>query len=421
MSGPLNGLRVVDFSRVLAGPLCARTLQDLGAEVIKIEPPSPDVSRFAFPSTDGMSGYYAQQNAGKRNVSINLNLPGAYELVLKLCDTADIVVENFRAGTLGFFGLDYETLAKRNPRLIYASITGYGQSGPWRSRMAYAPTVQAEAGFTETSMRHYGSALAEPRTDSLSHADVYTGLQAAIAILSALNSRQKTGRGQYIDIAMAATLLAVNERAHVDLSDDDIGAEPAVLGATDCSFFTGPQGEFFTVATSIVGSRTFPSWLRAMRRVDLMDDPRFASAAARRLNFGALHQIIQSWIMTFPDMATLDAQFDEAKIAMGEIRSLKELAASEWSDYWGAVQHVPDRNGGEYRLPGRPWHFSDEQLTPIGAPAFQGEHNLEVFGELGLSEDALNRLSEAGVLVTHPRARTAKPAVEPSSKPEQAA
>jgi crotonobetainyl-CoA:carnitine CoA-transferase CaiB-like acyl-CoA transferase len=317
MSGPLSGLRVVDFSRVLAGPLCARTLQDLGAEVIKIEPPSPDVSRFAFPSTDGMSGYYAQQNAGKRNVSINLNLPGAYELALKLCDTADIVVENFRAGTLGFFGLDYETLAKRNPRLIYASITGYGQGGPWRSRMAYAPTVQAEAGFTENSVRHYGSALTEPRTDSLSHADVYSGLQAVIAILAALNSRQKSGKGQYIDVAMAATLLAVNERAHVDLSDDDIGAEPAILGATDCSFFTGPQGEHFTVATSIVGSRTFPSWLRAMRRVDLLDDPRFASAAARRLNFGALHQIIQAWILTFPDMATLDAQFDEAKIAMG--------------------------------------------------------------------------------------------------------
>jgi crotonobetainyl-CoA:carnitine CoA-transferase CaiB-like acyl-CoA transferase len=421
MSGPLDGLRVIDFSRVLAGPLCARTLQDLGAEVIKIEPPSPDVSRFAFPSTDGMSGYYAQQNAGKRNVSINLNLPGAYELVLKLCDTADIVVENFRAGTLGFFGLDYEALARRNPRLIYASITGYGQSGPWRSRMAYAPTVQAEAGFTENSIRHYGDALAAPRTDSLSHADVYTGLQAVIAILSALNSRQKTGRGQYIDVAMAATLLAVNERAHVDLADDDIGAEPAILGATDCSFFTGPRGEFFTVATSIVGSRTFPSWLRAMRRADLLDDPRFASAAARRLNFGALHQIIQSWIMTFPDMAALDAQFDEAKIAMGEIRSLKELAASEWSDYWGAVQHVPDRSGGEYRLPGRPWHFSAEELTPIGTPAFQGEHNHEVFGELGISGAELTRLSETGVLVSHPRARQAAAVPEQPPKPEQAA
>ena len=143
MSGPLSGIRVVDFSRVLAGPLCARTLQDLGAEIIKVEPPSPDVSRFAFPSTDGMSGYYAQQNAGKRNVSINLNVPGAYELALKLCDTADIVVENFRAGTLGFFGLDYETLSKRNPRLVYASITGYGQGGPWRRSAEAVITASA--------------------------------------------------------------------------------------------------------------------------------------------------------------------------------------------------------------------------------------------------------------------------------------
>ena len=417
MSGPLSGLRIVDFSRVLAGPLCARTLQDLGAEVIKIEPPSPDVSRFAFPSTDGMSGYYAQQNAGKRNVSINLNLPGAYELTLKLCDTADIVVENFRAGTLGFFGLDYETLSKRNPRLIYASITGYGQGGPWRSRMAYAPTVQAEAGFTDNSVRHYGDALTEPRTDSLSHADVYAGLQAVIAILAALNSRQKTGRGQYIDVAMAATLLAINERAHVDLSGEDTGAEPAILGATDCSFFTGPQGEFFTVATSIVGSRTFPSWLRAMRRVDLLTDPRFSTAAARRANFGALHQIIQAWMRTFPDMATLDAQLDEAKIAMGQIRSLKDLASSEWSDYWGAVQQVPDRSGGEYRLPGRPWRFSAEDLPPAGTPAFQGEHNVEVFRELGLSEGELKRLADSGVLVTHPRAA----AVESATKSGQAA
>ena len=145
-----------------------------------------------------------------------------------------------------------------------------------------------------------------------------------------------------------------------------------MLGATDCSFFTGPQGEHFTVATSIVGSRTFPSWLRAMRRADLMDDPRFASAAARRLNFGALHQIIQSWILTFPDMATLDAQFDEAKIAMGEIRSIKELTVSEWSEYWGAVQQVTDRSGGQYRLPGRPWRFSAEELTPIVPPALTG-------------------------------------------------
>ena len=115
-------------------------------------------------------------------------------------------------------------------------------------------------------------------------------------------------------------------------------------------------------------------------------------------------------------MATLDAQFDEAKIAMGEIRSIKELTASEWSDYWGAVQRVPDRSGGEYRLPGRPWHFSAEELTPIGTPAFQGEHNFAVFSELGLSEAELKRLSEAGALVSHRRALEPEIVAKPRSR-----
>lgn len=400
MSGPLSGIRVVDFSRVLAGPLCSRTLLDLGAEVIKIEPPRPDVSRLAYPGKPGMSGYYAQQNAGKRNVSIDLNVPGARELALRLCDTADVVVENFRAGTLGFFGLDYATLAARNPRLIYASVTGYGQGGPWQGRMAYAPTVQAEAGFTAHSIRHYGEALVEPRTDSLSHADVYTGLQAAIAILAALNRRATTGVGQYIDVAMAATLIAVNERAHVDLNDEDPRDEPVILGATDCPFFNGPGGEYFTVATSMVGSRTFPSYLRAMRRADLADDPRFVTASARRANLAALHDIIQTWIMTFTDISTLDAQFDEAKIAMGEIRSVRALSETEWAGYWGAIQEVSDRYGGTYRLPGRPWRFSVDQLDPIGDPAFQGEHNHTVFKELGLSDREIENYIGSGALVS---------------------
>jgi crotonobetainyl-CoA:carnitine CoA-transferase CaiB-like acyl-CoA transferase len=311
-----------------------------------------------------------------------------------------VVVENFRAGTLGFFGLDYETLAARNPRLIYASITGYGQGGPWQGRMAYAPTVQAEAGFTANSMRHYGEVLGEPRTDSLSHADVYAGLQAAIAILAALHRRATTGTGQHIDVAMAATLMAVNERAHVDLNEADLGDEPAILGATDCPFFTGPGGEHFTVATSLVGSRTFPSYLRAMRRADLADDPRFATAAARRAHFAELHRIVQTWILTFHDIGALDAQLDEAKIALGEVRSLKKLSEMEWAEYWGAVQEVSDRNGGTYRLPGRPWRFSHEELRPLGDPAFQGEHNRNVFGELGLSKGEIDGYIASGALVS---------------------
>ena len=210
--------------------------------------------------------------------------------------------------------------------------------------------------------------VGESRTDSLSHADVYAGLQAAVAILAALHRREATGTGQYIDVAMAATLMAVNERAHVDLNDADLHDEPAILGATDCPFFTGPGGEHFTVATSLVGSRTFPSYLRAMRRADLADDPRFATAAARRANFAELHRIVQTWILTFADVGALDAQLDEAKIAFGEVRSLKQLSEMEWAEYWDAVQEVSDRNGGSYRLPGRPWRFSRERLHHSVSP-----------------------------------------------------
>ncbi|MFN3513807.1 MAG: CaiB/BaiF CoA transferase family protein [Phenylobacterium sp.] len=402
-------MKVVDFSRVLAGPLCARTLLDLGAEVIKVEPPRPDVTRFAHPSSGTMSGYYAQQNAGKRNVSLDLNVPAARELALRLCDQADIVVENFRAGALASFGLDYATVSARNPRVIYASITGYGQGGPWRARMAYAPTVQAEAGFTANSLRHYGEALREAKTDSLSHADVYSGLQATIAILAALQHRERTGEGQFIDVAMAATLMAVNERAHVDLSEVDLGAEPAVLGATDCPFFLGPQGETLTVATSLVGSLTFRSYLAAMRRPDLAGDPRFATAEARRQNLVELHEIVQTWILSFPDLPTLDAQFDEAKIAMGRVRSLKEIAESDWASHWGAVQEVSDRAGGSYRLPGRPWRFSSHELEPLGEPALQGEHNGEVFAELGLSAAEIETYHHQGALVVPPPPRSPGP------------
>lgn len=406
MSGPLQGIRVADFSRVLAGPLCARTLLDLGAEVIKVEPPNPDLSRSAFPFNGSMSGYYAQQNSGKRNVSVNLNVPGARELILKLCDTVDVIVENFRAGTLSFFGLDYETLSARNPKLVYVSITGYGQGGPWRGRMAYAPTVQAEAGFTANSLRHYSSGLRLPQTDSLSHADVYAGLQATIGVLAALTRRGETGKGEYVDVSMAATLMAINERAHVDLGGFDLGAEPAILGATDCPFFVGPGGEEFTLSMSIVGSITFPLYLQAMRRPDLRHDPRFASAEARRTHRREFEAIIQAWVYTFRDMRDLDAQFDEAKIAMGRIRSLNDLATSEWSDYWGAVQEVSDRNGGTYKLPGRPWRFSDAPLSAIGDPAFQGEHNLSVFSELGLSEQEINASIASGALIFGPGTQT---------------
>jgi CoA-transferase family III len=222
-------------------------------------PPAGDISRASYPRQGEISDYYAQQNAGKRNLSIDLNFPEAREVVGKLCDTADVIVENFRPGALAAFGLDYKSVAARNPGVVYVSISGYGQRGSWRTRMAYAPTVQAETGFTQNTLQQFGVEGDARRSDALSHADVYAGLHATIAVLAALAHRRATGEGQYVDVAMAAVLTSINERVHYDLFDIDLGAEPPILGATDCAFFTGPEGEQFVSPISLVGTDTFPS------------------------------------------------------------------------------------------------------------------------------------------------------------------
>lgn len=399
MPGPLEGLRVVDFSRVLAGPHCGQTLADLGAEVVKVEPPRPDVSRFAAPSSGYMSGYYAQQNAGKRNISLNLWAHEARDVALDLCRDADVIVENFRAGTLASFGLGYDDVAAVNDGAVYVSITGYGQRGPWQGRMAYAPTVQAEAGVTATSRNHYGDALVDWRTDSLSHGDVYSGLEACIAVLAALDERHRSGRGQHIDVAMAATLVRVNERVHVDLGPDELGAEPPVLGATDSPFFAAPSGARIASSTSLVSSLSFPAWLRAMRRPDLADDPRFRTAGDRLENFAELHQIVQRWMRTFATDEALDAQLDESKVAIGTVRKLEDLRQTEWAQHWGAFVETTDAAGGRHVVPGPPWKFSRSTPAPVGSPAFQGQHNAEVLRELGRSPEDIERLERDGAVV----------------------
>jgi crotonobetainyl-CoA:carnitine CoA-transferase CaiB-like acyl-CoA transferase len=225
------------------------------------------------------------------------------------------------------------------------------------------------------------------------------GLADYLAILAALHWRATTGAGRYIDVAMAATLMVVNERARVHLNDADLGAEPTILDTTDCPFFEGPRGEHFTVATRLVGSLTFPSYLRGMWRADLADDPRFATAAARRAHFTELRCFLQTWILTFHDSGALDAQLDEAKIALGEVRSLKKLSEMEWAEYWGRGP----RSLGPQRWnlpPARPSFCVSpaKSSSPPGDPAFQGERNHTVFGELGLSECEIDGFIASGAL-----------------------
>ena len=237
MAGPLEGLRVIDFTRVLAGPHCTKALRDLGADVTKIEPPSGDLARISLPHVGDMGLYFVQQNAGKRNLSIDLNWAEAREIVTDMCKDADVIVENFRPGTLARFGLSYEDVKAFNPTVVYVSLSGYGQSTSWKNRPAFAPTVQAETGFTAMVGDHFGDALSEPRNDACSHADVYTGLQGVVAILAALHNRHVTGEGQHVDVSMAATMMSINERAGAMLSGIDTDGEPIALSANRVPHF----------------------------------------------------------------------------------------------------------------------------------------------------------------------------------------
>ncbi|MFZ3179181.1 MAG: CoA transferase, partial [Methylocystis silviterrae] len=355
MSAPLQGLRVVDFTRVLAGPHCTKALRDLGADVIKIEPPSGDIGRKGLPHIGDMGLYFVQQNAGKRILSLDLNWKEAREIVMELCRHADIIVENFRPGTLARFDLSYQDVSAYNPNIVYVSITGYGQSTSWRGRPAFAPTVQCETGHTSIVHTHYGAALTAPMNDAASHADVYTGLQGVIAVLAALEHRHKTGRGQHVDVSMAATMLSVNERAGALLSEIDTDGEPIALSANESHIYELPGGKRLTIAASPIYTPMFMSYCGMMRRTDLLVDPRFATARLRRTNLNALLAEVRAWILTFEDLAQLQTQVSEAGLAVGEVRSITEFAKTDWVKEWNAIVEIDDRNGGTTPMPGAPW------------------------------------------------------------------
>jgi CoA:oxalate CoA-transferase len=400
MSAPLSGLQVIDFTRVLAGPHCTKALRDLGADIIKIEPPGGDIGRVGLPHIGDMGLYYVQQNAGKRNLSIDLNWPEAREIVADLCRTADVIVENFRPGTLHHFGLGYRDVEAFNPGVIYVSLSGYGQGTSWSNRPAYASTVQAETGWTAMVDEHFGDALAEPRNDACSHADVYTGLQGVIAVLAALQHRNRTGEGQHIDVSMAATMLSANERAGALLSGIDTDGEPVALSANESHIFDLGNGRLVTIATSPIYSPMFMRYCATMRRSDLLGDPRFATARLRRQNLAALLAEVRAWIMTFTDMEQLQVQLSESSLAVGTIQTVKEFAGGEWVREWGAVVQVDDRSGGTTPMPGNPWLFSRSTLPPPGSPAFQGEHNEEILTEYGVPTDRIEALRQSRILLS---------------------
>jgi len=394
---PLQGLRILDFSRVLTGPHATRMLCDLGAEIIKIEPPDGDLTRFTNPRVNSLSTYFIQQNAGKKNISLDMSKPEAVAIVKQLVMHADILIENFRPGVMKKLGLDYASLSALNPKLIYASITGYGQTGPWVHRRAYAPVVGAESGLTN----HQGTARGgEFANDPFSHADVYTAMETCAAVLAAVIQRHSTGRGQSIDIAMAQTMLYVNEHAHDALWDEPTPPEwIRSFEPGNYPVLTAANGDKVVVSGHPGERGTFDLFFTAIGRTDLLTNPKFADVPSRLSNLEELQSILRAWALTIPDATAIEEALAKHKLASGKIRTTREFADTDWAVAREITVEVSNRGGGKVRIPNAPWKFSDATVTTAGSPKYRGEDNALVLGDLlGLSAAEVDALTEAGVL-----------------------
>ena len=402
MSGPLKGIKVIDFTRVLAGPHFTKILCDMGAEVIKIEhPESGDLSRLGPPITKNFSHYYVQQNIGKKCISLDLNKKEGRAIVQQLMKKADIVAENFRPGTLAAFDLDYDSIKDLNKKLVYVSISGYGQNGPMRGKAAFAPTVHAECGTAFAKFKHENIKLTdfEAMHSDFSHADVYTGLEASISCLAALNNAQKTGIGQHIDISLAATMIAVNERAHAELSgDNDSSDEPFALSAPISPYLKLNSGEIVVIAASPILSFVFFRYARMMRRLDLIDNPKYKTAKLRRKNYKDLMKEVNDWVSTFRNAEDLEAQVGEAGLAIGKLRSMKEFAEGPWGDYWQIIRKIKIDKDNIIKIPGLPWKFSRTKCEPQNHLASRGMDNEKILFELGYTKKDIKKLYLENIL-----------------------
>jgi crotonobetainyl-CoA:carnitine CoA-transferase CaiB-like acyl-CoA transferase len=393
---PLAGLRVLDLTRVLAGPHCGRMLVDLGADVVKIEPPDGDLTRFSSPRIGSLATYFMQQNAGKRCMSIDLSTTEGQDVLIRLAERSDVLVENYRAGVMDRLGLGSDVLRARNPRLVYASISGYGADGPWVRRRAYATVIGAESGLTHMQGESSGNFVNDP----WSHADTYTALETTVAILAALHRRDRTGLGDRVDVSMAETMLYVNEHAHDQLFDRPI--DPQWIRSFrpgDYPILSVADGTIVVISGHPAERGTFEIMVRVMDRPHLLDDPRYVDVATRLANFDALRTEMTDWARTVPDAATFEARCAEHGLAVGVVRTVRELAATDWAAARGAIVEVPDRIGGYLRVPGPPWHFENAVVNTMGEPRYRGEDNRGVLREvLGMTDDEIDELERRDVL-----------------------
>jgi crotonobetainyl-CoA:carnitine CoA-transferase CaiB-like acyl-CoA transferase len=398
----LDGIRVLDFSQALAGPTTTRLMAEMGAEVIKVElAPNGEASRALPYLRNGRSGYYIQQNRGKKSIAIDRKDPRSVELVMKVLEKCDVLVENFAPGAIGRLGFGWETVHKVNPRLIMGSISAFGQTGPLASLPGYDYIGAAYAGV----LSMIGEADGPPYFYMLGIGDVMTGTHLLAAINGALFYRERTGRGQYVEASLLDSYFhchEVNVQAHT-ASGGEI--KPFRCGAHH--YAVSPLGVFKCKEGYVIIAvlpNQWPNFCKALGNPALVDDPRFVDGPARIANRDALNVLIEAALAKYATAieAAEDWGFNH-HVPVAPILTVEQAVKHPHLVERETIRTVHDPVFGSYQVPGMPLRFSEGPRHPDLRAAYMGEHNVEVFTQYaGVSAADVRKLEQEGALVTKP-------------------
>jgi formyl-CoA transferase len=380
---PLQGIRVLDLSRVLAGPYCTMVLGDLGADVIKVEPPEGDETRgWGPPFAEGESAYYLCVNRNKRGIVINLKTDEGKKILRDLALQSDVLVENFRPGTLEKFGLDFAALYKMNPKLIYCSITGFGQTGSMRDKPGYDFMIQALGGLMSVT----GEPEGEPMKTGVAVVDLFAGQNAIIAILAALQARTLTGRGQHLDISLFDSQLgwlanvASNYLISGKLPKRHGNAHPNIVP------YQSFQASDDCFAIAVGNDKQFEALCKVIGKSEWASDPRYAKNSGRVENREELISLLASIFRTASVSEWL-TKLDEAQIPCGPIQNFEQVFSMPIVKEREMLVKMNHPTIGQLRLVGSPLKMSDTPVEYRLPPPLMGEHTEDVLKALGYGDE----------------------------------
>jgi len=394
---PLAGVRVVDYTHFLAGPYLSRCLAGLGADVIKVErPKAGDAGRHHAYFKDGQSGYFLQQNMGKKGLCVDMKDPRGKRLVQALVKGADVFVENYRPGALDKLGLGYAQLAQQNPRLVYCSVSAYGHTGPKATRPGFGALAEAESG----AMDLLGNAGEAPPLFRMPIADMYAGIHGVAAVCAALYGRQATGKGRHVDVGLLDCMVSMHDFAVQCYTLSDGRDVPQRSGSdlpqsTVYGVFSARDGDL------VIAAQVDDAWKRLARLIGgdaLAADARFHSAAGRNANNREVVTLVRTWVSAQPSAASCLAALESAEVPSAPVQPIDKVLADPQVQARNMIVEQEHPVLGRVRLANVPFKFSDCDATVRTAAPLLGQHNREIAAELGFAPAEIDAMVNEGVL-----------------------